>query len=246
MRALIRFLLGVHLWAVAAGVAHAAPILLLQDRYQAATQIVTFEGDRSNVRGSVGDSREGSIWSDVGLNDFMLTSEADDGPDLASASVGLRHSDFGTNSWEAFAMAGGVNIGSLDHDFTGTRFDAYWQFVASDDDTTIRTGLTQESSGTGWMTLMDMTAGQTIFSQGLGGGIFRFSYVTPLQNGHIYSLTTSLLTGAGGDPDVRAHVFSDDGFVPAPVPEPTTMLLFGTGAAALAARRRWIARRKVD
>jgi len=244
MGALLRVLLCVHVWAIAAGIAHAGPILLLQDRYQATTQITTFRGDPGNVVGVLGDQRQGSIWSNSGLNEFTLTSETPD-DDFANASVGLRHEEFGVQSgWEAFAMAGSVGIGSLDHDFTGTRFDAYWKFVASDDETSLYTDLVRESSGSAWMALMDLTLGQTVFAHQLAG--LRFQQLTPLMAGHTYGLATSLMAFGTGDPDVRAHVGANADFVPAPVPEPMTMLLFGTGAAAVAAQRRWRARRKTE
>ena len=125
MGGLLRVLLRVHVWAIAASIAHAGPILLLQDRYQATTQITTFRDDPGNVEGVLGDQRRGSIWSDTGLNEFILTTETPRDDDFANASVGLRHEEFGVQSgWEAFAMAGSSGIGSLNHDFTGTRFDA--------------------------------------------------------------------------------------------------------------------------
>lgn len=141
-------------------------------------------------------------------------------------------------------MAGSVGLGSLEHDFGGTRFDAYWEFVASDDETALYTDLVRESSGNAWMALMDLTLGQTIFAHQLSG--IRFVQWTPLMMGHTYGLATSLVAFGTGDPDVRAHVGANTDFVPAPVPEPTTMILFGTGAAALAAQRRWRSRRKAD
>ena len=116
------------------------------------------------------------------------------------------------------------------------------EFVASDNETSLYTDLVRESSGSAWMGLMDLTLGQTIFATQLAGT--RFQQWTPLMSGHTYGLATSLIAFGTGDPDVRAHVGANADFVPAPVPEPTTMLLFGTGAAAVAARRRWRARRK--
>jgi hypothetical protein len=120
-----------------------------------------------------------------------------------------------------------------------------WKFIVDTDVNLHLAALFEEGPVDAGFTLTNLTVGTSLSRSLSSSGFGVASEQVTLHPGYVYSLEALIHSTQGGDGSVASFVVSaDTDFVPAPVPEPMTMTLMGTGIAGLVARR-WRQRRKI-
>lgn len=208
--------------------AQADVIWLLEDRYTANTLVQLT--DRSGRDRTWTNHREGSVWGPDGPNTFRLRTqgvvEADGGPLWGVAAVNLldlSNGDGDVNAWEV-AVYGDRE--PTPRYRTHAEFNGYLAFAVSGGNSWL--GFSTPA-GNSPFTFVDLTTGATLRDSQGGGSRHT------LLDGHMYGLTT-FLSLSNSDDGWDAIVSTNADINPAPVPEPSGLLLFGT-AMSLFARK---------
>lgn len=208
--------------------AHADVIWLLEDRYtaDALVQLTAQSGKERTWT----NHREGALWGPKGPTQFFLDTSGrvdwpSSNPEFGQAGVSVSgYSRAGANG-SFFQLIGERWVSNPYR--THSEFNAYMAFAVSGTNT--RLNLSADPSHANPFTLTDLTTGELL------GSAHRHSQEFALLDGHCYGLATTMwLTNSDDGGDASWETNAD--INPAPVPEPSSLVLLGTALCVFARR----------